>query len=150
MLSNGDSRIMIQLLLQPVFIQRACQLSELLALQHCNALQRSNQLGAWTCPPGHPMLALDPVSDVASAHQVYSLDWDKQYLEDEAALRAAGGYDAADTQLLDPLPPGAPLWSDLQPAPAPSSDEPQLAPPEAGADAASSLGGSCPACIAKV
>lgn len=78
---------------------------------------------------------------------MYSLDWDKQYLEDEAALREAGGYDAADTQLLDPLAPGAPIWSDLPPAPIPPSDEPQPVPPEASADAPSSLGGLCPPCI---
>lgn len=72
--------------------------------------------------------------------QVFSLDWDKQYLEDEAALREAGGYDASDTQLLDPLPPGAPLWSDLPAPPASASDEPQPPPPEVAGDAPVILG----------
>ena len=72
--------------------------------------------------------------------QVYSLDWDKRYLEDEAALREAGGYDAADTQLLDPLPPGAALWPDLTRPPVLPTDGPQLAPPEAGDSASSSFG----------
>lgn len=72
--------------------------------------------------------------------QVYSLDWDKQYLEDEAALREAGGYDAADTQLLDPLVPGAPLWPDLTLPSVSSTDGPQLAPPEADDTASSNLG----------
>ena len=71
---------------------------------------------------------------------MYSLDWDKQYLEGEAALREAGGYDAADTQLLDPLAPGAPLWSDLPPPPAAPADSPQPAPPDNDANAPSSLG----------
>ncbi len=72
--------------------------------------------------------------------QVFSLDWDKQYLEDDVTLRGAGGYDANDIQLLDPLPPGAPLWSDLPALPAPSVDGPQPVPPEAEGDAPGSFG----------
>ncbi len=72
--------------------------------------------------------------------QVFTLDWDKQYLEDEAALREAGGYDANDIQLLDPLPPGAALWPDLPPPPASPADNPQPVPPEAEADAPAILG----------
>ena len=74
------------------------------------------------------------------ARQVFSLDWDKQYLEDEAVLREAGGFDANDMQLLDPLPPGAPLWSDLPAPPTPAADGPQPVPPEAGDDATAGLG----------
>lgn len=72
------------------------------------------------------------------------MDWDKRYLEDEAALREAGGYDAADTQLLDPLAPGAPLWPDLAPPPVSPTDGPQLAPPEADDSASSSNPGAPP------
>lgn len=69
--------------------------------------------------------------------QVYSLDWDRQYLEDEAVLLAAGGYDANDIQLMDPLPPGQPLWSDLPPPPAVVDPaDPQPAPPESDGAAA--------------
>lgn len=81
---------------------------------------------------------------------MYSLDWDKRYLEDEAALREAGGYDAADTQLLDPLPPGAPLWTDLPPAPVPSTDDPQLAPPDVTGVAASNPGRLHLSCVTSV
>jgi hypothetical protein len=82
------------------------------------------------CMPGLTYLTL----------QVFTLDWDKQYLEDEATLREAGGYDANDIQLLDPLPPGAALWPDLPPPPAPPANGPQPVPPEAEADASAILG----------
>ena len=74
---------------------------------------------------------------------MYSLDWDRRYLEDEAALREAGGYDAADTQLLDPLAPGASLWPDLAPPPVSLTDQPQLAPPEADESATGELRRNC-------
>ncbi|KAK9824158.1 hypothetical protein WJX72_008157 [[Myrmecia] bisecta] len=48
--------------------------------------------------------------------EVFSVDWDKQYLADEERLRNAAGYDASDTMLREPLAPGAPLWGDLRPA----------------------------------
>ena len=47
--------------------------------------------------------------------QAYSLDWDKQYLEDEAKLRSSSGYGAGDVMLMPPLAPGAPLWANLPP-----------------------------------
>ena len=63
--------------------------------------------------------------------QVYSLDWDKQYLEDEAVLQAAGGYNSSDYQLMDPLLPGQPLWADLPPPPVVNdASAPEPAPPE--------------------
>ena len=63
--------------------------------------------------------------------QVYSLDWDRQYLEDEAVLQAAGGYNANDYQLMEPLLPGQPLWADLPPPPeVTDASAPQPVPPE--------------------
>jgi len=85
------------------------------------------------CTPCRPRLAYLTL-------QVFTLDWDKQYLEDEAALREAGGYDANDIQLLDPLPPGAALWPDLPPPPASPTDGPQPLPPEGEANASAILG----------
>ncbi|KAL0040642.1 hypothetical protein WJX79_000331 [Trebouxia sp. C0005] len=89
--------------------------------------------------PNQALLKLINTADVDM--EVFSLDWDKQYLEDEAALREAGGYDANDIQLLDPLPPGTALWPDLPPPPAPPADGPQPVPPEAEADGSAILGG---------
>jgi len=86
-----------------------------------------------SCTPRRPRLTYLTL-------QVFTLDWDQQYLEDEAALREAGGYDANDIQLLDPLPPGAALWPDLPPPPAPPANGPQPVPPEAEADASAILG----------
>lgn len=63
--------------------------------------------------------------------QVYSLDWDKQYLEDEAVLQAAGGYNSNDYQFMEALLPGQPLWPNLPPPPVVvDTSAPQPAPPE--------------------
>lgn len=86
-----------------------------------------------SCTPRRPRLTYLTL-------QVFTLDWDQQYLEDEAALREAGGYDANDIQLLDPLPPGAALWPDLPPPPASPTDGPQPVPPEGEANASTILG----------
>jgi hypothetical protein len=43
--------------------------------------------------------------------EVYSLDLDRQYLEEEEALRAAGGFEGLEVLTLPPREPGAPFWS---------------------------------------
>ena len=74
------------------------------------------------------------LSEPAQHLQAYSLDWDKQYLEDEARLRACGGYGPTDTMLMPPLAPGAQLWVDL-PAEAAPAGTAEAAPEAAAATA---------------
>lgn len=76
--------------------------------------------------------------------QVYSLDWDKQYVEDEAVLSAAGGYNSNDYQFMEPLLPGQPLWADLPPPPVViDTSAPQPSPPEGETEASAPSGTAC-------
>eukprot|EP00854_Cymbomonas_tetramitiformis_P000766 gene766-1240_t len=63
--------------------------------------------------------------------EVFSLDVDKQYLEDEEILREAEGYAEQDRMLLEPREAGSGLWPDIIEADLARKEEARLAEEEA-------------------